>query len=171
MRKASFQLIDTHIHSLQKELSSLDEQLHVLKKQLNQLCNPLTCPYIKGIVLNLNAQLHSHVQNTKNKKLSHLRTSQCCCSAHSVAGKPSHQDQSVTDCDAALAVDGPCKNQTTSCHVDGPEIATPAAADDGPCENQTIFCHVDELNIVTHWIQHGLSREETEQPRSARVPP
>ena len=117
LRKASFQLIDTHIHSLQNKLSSLAEQLHVLKrekkKKNNQLCNPLTCLCIKGIVLNLNAQLHNHVQNTKNKKLSHLRTSQCCCSAHSVAGKPSHQDQSVTDCDAALAVDGPCKNQTT----------------------------------------------------------
>ena len=34
LRKASFQLIDTHIHSLQKKLSSLDEQLHVLKKTI-----------------------------------------------------------------------------------------------------------------------------------------
>ena len=105
LRKASFQLVDTHIHSLQKKLSSLDEQLHVLKKQLNQLCNPLTCPYIKGIVLNLNTQLHNHVRSTKNEKLSNLRTSQCCCSVDSVTGKPSHQNQSVTNCHAALAVD------------------------------------------------------------------
>ena len=126
---------------------------------------------MKGIDLNLNAQIHNHVQNTKNKKLSHPRTSQYCCSVDCVAGKLSHQNQAVTNCDAAFAVDGPCMNQTTFCHVDGPEIVTPAAADDGPCENQTIFCHVDELNIVTHWIQHGLSRDETERPRSARVPP
>ena len=32
-------------------------------------------------------------------------------------------------------------------------------------------CHVDEPKIVAHWIQQGLSRDETERPRPARVLP
>ena len=87
------------------------------KNQLNQLCDPLACLYIKGIAFNLNDQLYNHVQITKNKKLSHLKTSRCCCIVDSVAARPSHQDQYVvtsTDCDAAVATDGPCKNQTVT---------------------------------------------------------
>ena len=68
-----------------------------------------------------------------------------------------------------MAVDGPCKNQTTSCHVEEPEIAAPAAGD-GLCEKQAT-CHVDESKIMSHWIQQGLSGDETERPRPARVLP
>ena len=66
-----------------------------------------------------------------------------------IAGQSSHQGQSVvtsTDCDTLLAGDGPCENQTTPCHVDEPKT-------------------------VTHWIQQGLSGDETERTLPARVLP
>ena len=145
LRKASFQLISTHIHFLQNKLCLLDGQLNILKNLINQLCNPFTCLYIKRIVFNLNAQLHNHIQSKKIKKLLNLNKSQCCYTLDSIAEHSSHKDNpfmdttnrhhsltTTSDCNLPTIVDS-LDHQTTSSDAAVHKISFPKA-DDGSYE-------------------------------------
>ena len=61
---------------------------------MNKFCNHSSCFYLKRTVVNLNAQLYNHVQNTKNKKPAHLKHSNHCVN-NSAAGISSPSDHTA----------------------------------------------------------------------------